>query len=96
MTTKFKRPTVELTRLLEFAIATPAWNNPDFNVALPSDGLYTLVIEGDTSSPLNYRFTVADTTVAPIPHTGFNTPVTAAIATAGAVQRTILDADGNG
>jgi RHS repeat-associated protein len=55
------------------AIATPAWNNPDFEVALPSDGLYVLAIQGNNASSVNYEFQVTDTTLAPVANSGLNT-----------------------
>uniref|UniRef100_UPI001E494552 Ig-like domain-containing protein n=1 Tax=Cyanothece sp. BG0011 TaxID=2082950 RepID=UPI001E494552 len=53
-------------------LAQPFYYDPDFQVALPSDGLYTLAIAGNSTTPVDYSFQVTDNSVAPIPLTGTN------------------------
>jgi len=52
-------------------IAAPAADNPDFDVALPSSGLYTLAIIG-SSAPVDYRFEATDITPAPVANLNLN------------------------
>ncbi|MBD2365063.1 tandem-95 repeat protein [Anabaena minutissima FACHB-250] len=56
------------------AMATPSASNPDFQATLPADGLYTLAIRGNSSTPVSYSFQVTDLSVAPITASGLNTP----------------------
>jgi hypothetical protein len=67
-------------------LAAPASSSPDFEVALPSDGLYTLAIAGNGSTTVNYSFQVTDNSVAPIPTTGTNITVTGTVANGGDVD----------
>ncbi|AFY54222.1 RHS repeat-associated core domain protein [Rivularia sp. PCC 7116] len=67
-------------------LAQPSSNNPDFEVALPSDGLYTLAIVGNGTTAVNYSFQVTDNSVAPIPITGTNVTVSGTVANVGDVD----------
>ncbi|MEL4897465.1 putative Ig domain-containing protein [Crocosphaera sp. Alani8] len=64
----------------------PDLNAPDFQVALPSDGLYTLAIVRNSNTSIDYSFQVTDNSVASIPITGTNVTVTGTIANAGDVD----------
>ncbi|MEG4293357.1 DUF4114 domain-containing protein, partial [Microcoleus sp. D2B6] len=66
-------------------IASPSWNSPDFKVALPTAGLYTLAITGNNSSPVSYSFTAIDSTPARITNTGLNSTISDSL-TAGGVN----------
>ncbi|NEP10260.1 MAG: DUF4114 domain-containing protein [Symploca sp. SIO2C1] len=68
------------------AIATPAWNSPDFEVTLPSDGSYTLAIQGSSGSPVNYSFQVTDTSVDAVENTGFGVVQSGSIDSSGQVD----------
>ncbi|WP_293313893.1 putative Ig domain-containing protein [Microcoleus sp. PH2017_08_TRC_O_A] len=57
------------------AIATPAWNSPDFKVALPTAGLYALAVTGNSSSPVSYSFNAADSTPASTVASGLNSTI---------------------
>ena len=48
-----------------------AFITADFEVILPGDGEYILVIDGAGNSDLNYEFQVNDLSVPPVPNTGF-------------------------
>ena len=53
----------------------------DFDVVLPSDGLYVLAIDGASSnSTINYSFQVTDTSEAPVAVSGFGTVQSGTIA----------------
>ena len=67
-------------------LAQPSQFSPDFEVALPSDGLYTLAIAGNSTTPIDYSFQVTDNSVAPIPITGTNITVTGTVANPGDVD----------
>jgi hypothetical protein len=69
------------------AIATPVFNNPDFQVALPSTGQYTLAIGGSSGSPVSYGFQVTNTTTPAVRNTGFNTIKSGTITSGGQVER---------
>ena len=66
-------------------IASPSGNSPDFQVALPTAGLYTLAIKGNNSSPLSYSFSAIDNTPARITNTGLNSTISGSL-TAGGVN----------
>jgi large repetitive protein len=53
-------------------IATPAAGSPDFQVALASDGNYTLALAGTSVTAVNYSFIATDVTPAKITPTGLN------------------------
>jgi RHS repeat-associated protein len=74
------------------SVASSTWNNPDFKVALTTDGQYTLAIIGTSNSPVNYEFLIADTTIPAIENTGFNVVKSGAITSAGQVDRYSFDA----
>uniref|UniRef100_UPI0030D90977 putative Ig domain-containing protein n=1 Tax=Tychonema sp. LEGE 07196 TaxID=1828665 RepID=UPI0030D90977 len=57
------------------AIATPQGNSPDFLVALPTAGLYTLAVTGNNTSPVSYSFRATDITPAPTASTGLNSTI---------------------
>ncbi|MGK7917648.1 MAG: hypothetical protein AB4038_19250, partial [Prochloraceae cyanobacterium] len=73
-------------------LSPPASNSPDFEVALPSDGLYTLAIVGNGTTPVNYSFQVSNNSVAPITLTGTNTTVTGTVANAGDIDSYTFEA----
>ncbi|AFY50369.1 RHS repeat-associated core domain protein [Nostoc sp. PCC 7524] len=55
------------------AIKTPAANNPDFQATLAADGIYTLAIAGNSSTPVNYSFIVTDNSTTPVTNSGLGT-----------------------
>jgi hypothetical protein len=66
-------------------IASPNRNNPDFTVALPSDGLYTLAILGNNFIPTNYSFQVSDITPTTVTPTQLGTLQSGSLTTTGQV-----------
>ena len=64
-------------------LARPTSSNPDFEVTLPSDGLYTLAIIGNKTNAADYRFQVTDNSITPIPITGTNVTVSGTVANPG-------------
>jgi large repetitive protein len=52
-------------------LAAPNVNNPNFQVTLPANGIYTLAIAGSNGSPVDYSFTVTDNSAAAITNSGF-------------------------
>ena len=75
------------------AIATPNSNNPDFNVALAANGVYTLAITSSNNSTVDYSFQVNDVTPTPIAHTGFNTVSSGTFNTPGQVNSYTFNAN---
>ena len=73
-------------------IATPSRNSPDFKVTLTSDGLYSLVIQGENTEAINYSFNVIDNSVTGITSTGMRTAITSTITNAGDVSSYIFQA----
>ncbi|MCM1981745.1 T6SS effector amidase Tae4 family protein [Lyngbya confervoides] len=55
------------------AIVSPAQDNPDFQVVLPSSGVYTLAILNSADLPTSYAFQVTDITPPPVTAQGLNT-----------------------
>jgi large repetitive protein len=53
-------------------IAAPVAGSPDFQVALASDGNYTLALAGASSTAVNYSFTATDVTPVKVTPTGLN------------------------
>ena len=73
-------------------LAQPSSSSPDFEVALPSDGLYTLAVVGNSTTTVNYSFQVTDNSVTPIPITGTNITVTGTVANGGDVDSYTFEA----
>ncbi|WP_353929182.1 putative Ig domain-containing protein [Okeanomitos corallinicola TIOX110] len=54
----------------------------DFSAVLPADGTYTLVVDGESSNPINYTFNISDiTTPTNITSSGFDTIRTGTLTT---------------
>nr|WP_228057013.1 putative Ig domain-containing protein [Tychonema sp. LEGE 07203] len=76
------------------AIVSPPWNSPDFKVALPTAGLYTLAITGNNSSPVSYNFSATDNTPAPQTSAGLNSIISGTLTAGGVTNHTFTASAG--
>jgi large repetitive protein len=75
-------------------LKSPNYSRPDFTATLPSNGSYTLVIEGAVINAVDYSFTVKSTSVLPVVNKGFRQIITETITNAGGVESYTFDANG--